>query len=168
MSFQTLQKLFYCITHSQATQNYNLSLHRYYGVRWVYHYSSLEHYSSCIVQFLVESCMTNERPAANTVALHQISFNQSEYRASCATGYKLTGNENMISCHEQQWSPHEPRCEPAIAGNFPTSFPILNSSLSTTGKIIWIHVQEWWRVNDWGFGVYCEVLVWGVVSQKCK
>ena len=95
-----------------------------------------------LLLFIVESCTVDERPAVNTVALHQTSFNQSEYRASCKTGYELTGNESMFICHEQQWSPHEPRCEPVIADNSPTSFPSFNSSPSTAGKIISILIKE--------------------------
>ena len=71
--------------------------------------------------------MTGDRPASNAVALHQTSFNRSEYRASCQAGYELTGNESLFVCHEQQWSPHEPRCEPIVGDD--------NSPTSLTGKL---------------------------------
>ena len=86
--------------------------------------------------------MTDDMPETKTVALHQTSFNLSEFRASCEAGYELTGNESMFSCHKQQWSPHEPRCEPVIADNSPTSSSSFNSSSLATGITIWIIVKE--------------------------
>ena len=89
--------------------------------------NSIHQTRSCFIQFPVESCMmSGDRPASNTVALHQTSDNQSEYRASCETGYELAGNKSMFICHKQQWSPHYPRCELIIADNSP---------LSSTGKL---------------------------------
>ena len=104
---------------------------------------------TCCCFVLVESCMTDDMPDTKTVTLHQTSFNLPEFRASCEAGYKLTGNESLFSCHKQQWSPHEPRCEPVIADNSPTSSSSFNSSSSATGITIWIIVKEgWW---GWGF-----------------
>ena len=65
--------------------------------------------------------MIEDRPTAYAVVLHQTLNSKSEYRATCQTGYELIGNVRWFVCNKHQCSPHEPRCEPVIDDNSPTS-----------------------------------------------